>query len=381
MYSETVCIDLPVYKMGIKQSRQFTDYTALRDAVKNNDVCRVTTLIERKADVNRPLIGSTTALHIAANNGCIDMVKLLVERNADIHQTDATSDTALSNSTCTNKEVIQYLVEKGCSINHRGYRGGTKLLRGLLNVQSVEYLQFLIEQKADTNKCDSCGISPLMHAMQKDSINNVRLLLDNAADIAHEYNNASVLSLAAGISDIKILELLIERKAAVNVSAGKMSPLNGAILRNRTDVAHVLIEHGADVNHTCDEVSVLMIASSRSKEIFALLVQHGADINYVAPNGLSVYHTPNEEVRQYLHSIGFVRPGDKVVPLVSNECSICLDTFDTTVPDTYAALKCGHGYHSNCLIPHILSNKQCPMCRKAIEYVAHCDVAHRDAVQ
>jgi hypothetical protein len=45
-----------------------------------------------------------------------------------------------------------------------------------------------------------------------------------------------------------------------------------------------------------------------------------------------------------------------------NECIDCVDTNDTTC----LRLKCGHAFHTNCIISSFRRNEKCPMCRKEL---------------
>lgn len=43
------------------------------------------------------------------------------------------------------------------------------------------------------------------------------------------------------------------------------------------------------------------------------------------------------------------------------ECTICLETFE--LDQIITILECGHYYHSDCLLPWLSKNDNCPQCR------------------
>jgi len=66
-------------------------------------------------------------------------------------------------------------------------------------------------------------------------------------------------------------------------------------------------------------------------------------------------------------------PSSKIVPIVfpkvervyeESECSICFEPLKTL----YAALPCGHVYHSDCILKWLTDHRSCPVCRKKMQW-------------
>ena len=51
--------------------------------------------------------------------------------------------------------------------------------------------------------------------------------------------------------------------------------------------------------------------------------------------------------------------------LEQNECAICLEKIDTE--KNFVVTKCGHNFHSDCLIKALEKNNKCPMCREQLK--------------
>lgn len=97
------------------------------------------------------------------------------------------------------------------------------------------------------------------------------------------------------IEDNKLdnVKLLISAGVNVNVvnTIGK-TPLFLALLKGKTEIAKLLVEHGADVNSENDGKSILYLAAKYGNlEIVKTLIEHGACIDHCGDHKTPVFET------------------------------------------------------------------------------------------
>jgi hypothetical protein len=95
-------------------------WTALMEAVYNNDIDMVHVLITAGANLNiRQYKRRRDALLIASSKGYLEIVEILLASNADINTEDISCNNALSLSPLNNLELIKKLIEAGATIDIR----------------------------------------------------------------------------------------------------------------------------------------------------------------------------------------------------------------------------------------------------------------------
>lgn len=124
--------------------------TSLRQAVRQNDVDAVKTLIESGADVNEMVDSSNeaTALMIAARYGYVEIMKVLIESGADV--------------------------------NAQSGGGYTALMRAARNGQTPA-VKLLIENNADIHLKNNGGVSAVWHATHYNHLDIVELFKKHGA--------------------------------------------------------------------------------------------------------------------------------------------------------------------------------------------------------
>jgi ankyrin repeat protein len=221
-------------------------------------------LIRRGADtcLQQPVTGSTS-LHMAALRGLTARCKMLLAGGSvrALHLRTATGSTPAWVAVAQgHTAVLNVLQEHGADLH--GRRGvGTTLLhyavRNPAGAVHVETLAYLLSKGLNPNAALSSGVTPLHLAVEKSSLEAVRLLLDQGADVnAVDRLGRSALLGAATLSSsssssVDIVKLLIEREADVNASSVWQSPLLAAVLSGSVQCVQALINAGADVNQMC----------------------------------------------------------------------------------------------------------------------------------
>ena len=234
--------------------------SALHKVAHNSQYEAAVLLIERGASVNCD-ISDQTPLLIAARRGNTRLVKLLLDSGADMCSSKYSSPLILA---CRegHTECAQLLIQRGANVNDANQ--GTPLTVSIMN-NHKECVKLLYENGADVNKQESIlGATPLMVASQWGNTDYVQLLLDYGAD--------------------------------VNISSSPAGGETALGLASDAQVAELLIENGADVNHVTNSGSILLNAIKKSSyhqessNKAILLIQNGAKSNVTDPN--STHYTP-----------------------------------------------------------------------------------------
>jgi ankyrin repeat protein len=215
-------------------------------------------------------------------------------------------------------KIATRLISHGAQINVRDYEGNTPLLLALHNGH-IEVGQILLDHNADVNVANGKGITPLMYAARTGNIHIVERLLREGAkiDARDKWGRTPVfyaciqaevikvlLANGANINDMdsntillletlgssrdpaiteKVFNLLISSGINVNAQTkGGESALLRALNINERDISILLIESGADVNHSDTRGNTpLLIASQPGHgevKVVETLLSHGADV-------------------------------------------------------------------------------------------------------
>jgi ankyrin repeat protein len=230
---------------------EFTNEDAFQ-AVKENDVNRLRTLLEGGVRVDTLDEHNITLFVQAAHHGFLDIMKLLVEfRDMDFLDFENAMITASSRNRIHivrfmfdhRKQDRSQLIYSNVAHPHEMFL----YLKCAAEYGSTDVLTFLLENGAKANQSD--------------------VLFRSALSIASEYGQLSAV------------KILVEKGADVNHMDGKEeTPLFKAIQRNNTNTAAFLIKNGACVNTLCNgRLTCLMEAAHTGNVIIAgLLIDNGA---------------------------------------------------------------------------------------------------------
>ncbi|CAB3370034.1 Hypothetical predicted protein [Cloeon dipterum] len=266
-------------------------WTALHYAAKSGDIQSVKLLIEwgDKRLLNLKTISGLTSLHIAAMNADVEMCKLLMDSGVDINATTIFEGNALQVAcSAGNLGVVQYLAEqkifdieekneskknlfhyavrsnrldlleyvfeKGISIDDRDRRGNTPLMAAA-EIGSLEVFKFFVEKGADLNaknikEFDSLFLAA-QYAAQFSTPENCQFMLDiglgfdvltkDGGNALHQTCVSGNLATAKFILDLKCLDVnatMKSGKTALMIAAG----------RGHLNLVKLLLENGADIN-------------------------------------------------------------------------------------------------------------------------------------
>lgn len=154
--------------------------------------------------------------------------------------------------------------------------------------------------------------TPLIEAIEKNNIDEVRRLIEAGAGVntTYEFETAygtsdnpswctevqTALMLAAYKSEKEIVELLVEHGADVNSTNSygitALMLASNAFSKTQTQIVEYLIEHGADIN-AVNKIGESALFYATTVETAKVLIDHGADINIVNEEGISILQSAN----------------------------------------------------------------------------------------
>lgn len=258
-------------------------------------------LIENGAEVRN--LQKHQVLSFVIENDSLDLVKHFIFKGVDVNLIDRYKRTLLHNAVISNKfNIVEYLVNaEGIDINAQDSSLYTPLLYAVEKKQT-DIAGLLIKKLAEkdssgsalniTGKSNGLQKTPLYEASQNGSLDIVKLLAENKADLNMRANNGvSPTEIAIQNNHIDVAKYLIEHGVNVNETDNNgMRLLNHAIVTNSEDAVDFvkyLIEKGAKINRQSNDgwTSLHEAVQTGNKEIVQILLDHDAFVNAAAANG------------------------------------------------------------------------------------------------
>lgn len=184
--------------------------TPLHWAALRGDLPAITALLRCGACSSRTDVDGWTPIHAAAWSGCADAVRLLSASGCDINQANRNGNSPLhvASSSRDGNICVESLLRLGADVDKESKLGRTPLMEATRYHQQ-ENAKRLLEIGANVNAKNRWGETVFLLGVRWDSIRCVRLLLENSADyLAMDYDDNSILHIAAWRSGLETLEVL-----------------------------------------------------------------------------------------------------------------------------------------------------------------------------
>ncbi|WP_353282416.1 ankyrin repeat domain-containing protein [Wolbachia endosymbiont (group A) of Myopa testacea] len=282
--------------------------TILHKAARMSTREKVSFLVKKGADVNARDNKGFTPLHWAVLAKRLENVKVLMEEGAEVNVTEGMTPLHLACMVGA-ESIIKVLVKAGASVNQSDKFGNAPMYWLLENEKNKKAREFLEKQGGivrDTPKiCDEVveSVGEMVDVWSRRFLPKLKGKVVSLEEIRKRDERGedgnTVLHLAAYLSDEKVIKLLIEKGAEINIENNNGDrPLHLAAFYGKVENVKVLIEGGANVNaiddggYTALHSASLMSCEKTVRE----LIKAGSNVN-----------TGNYIGRTALHSAVFMR--------------------------------------------------------------------------
>ena len=325
-------IPLLVEKGAIIEHKDSYGVSCLSWAAGRGNAEVISLLLERMniETINSPDKYGTTALLWACRKGHFDCASLLVSCGSDVNMSGMNGWTPLIASVCVNNQRLvdlilscpTQIVQIDCVD-----KSGMSALMHAAKKGSVEITELLIEAKAFVNKVDQKGDSALIHAVKNDHKDVVNVLVSQGADVDLIGSEGKVsLMIAIEKNETEIASILIkEGDAKVNVrnTAGETCLIR-ATKKSNLKIVEMLLERGANVFETDLEgnTAVHIAVKAKMGAITQLLLsnpKHGRILYMPNKSGETPYNLDTSQNES--HVLNQVFGARRFLPAEENETS------------------------------------------------------------
>lgn len=219
-----------------------------------------------------------TPLHCAAAAGRNDSAEMLVSAGAKTDVTDSVDLHPLEWAAFTGHlPVVELLVGKGA------HDPNAALFLTAEQGQNT-VAKFLLEHGADPNAHYKGTVTALHTAARQGNVELARLLLEHGAQVNPvEHNRSTPLEYAVGQNSKEMVELLFEYGAVIPQKPPGFWTVfhEWALGAGNTNIAELLLSHGADVNAKGSDGQTPLHFAARQGQLQAVewLIKRGADVN------------------------------------------------------------------------------------------------------
>ncbi len=268
-------------------SHGFTDY--------------VKVLLEHKVKINERAKDGSTALKYAIIQEKKEIAQLLLDNNANVHYANNRGYTPLMNAAQHGYvDIAKQILAKKADINAKadipknGNGGVTALILACMYKQK-EMVELLLAHNAEVNVYDYIGLSPYLWAASKHSLEIMKLLEANNADIDFKYKDNSAFVLAQYNENINSDNIDTRRQKEVlkhiletnpNVSQEEIRKVFISVCSdNNLDTASFILPYLKDKSALNNALGYAILA--KNKNLVEYLLKNGADINAPSYEGLT----------------------------------------------------------------------------------------------
>lgn len=284
-YGQHHGIDEPVFSLHASYgvpAGEFgpTDADILGNAVAGGELDIVRGFLKHNLDPNSYIVSGERMLGLAVQSRRTDMVKLLLEFGADASRPDlVTGISPLVHAARSGKEeIVRLLIEAGGDLN------ADRVMQLIVNYCSVETVRMAIMYGGNFTSISSSGMTVLHGIVNRMDAGLFSLVKEDLpAAVFNARNDAGRTALHIALEDENSpLAMPLVCHPAVDIDIQDIwgyTALHLAIQKRRFDVAHTLIQRGANVNllNLHGENSLHLAVESGSVPLASLLIEQGAD--------------------------------------------------------------------------------------------------------
>lgn len=233
-----------------------------------------TYLLGKGADINGQDKDGNTLLHLAAKNRNSDKeLKFLIEKGANVNAANAAGETPLEIAIINqNAAHARLLLTKTANPNP----SGRDLLHKAIETQYIHGIAALLENKGDLHAANAEGKTPIDVTIKLESSTIIDYLVGNYSHEIKKSTSCIVTALVAGKEDLA--QQFLKLGATLDKQSAFFS-LENALITNKMDTAHLLIQYGVNINTPIGETTLLHKAiEDNNVETTKNLIQLGANV-------------------------------------------------------------------------------------------------------
>lgn len=227
--------------------------TPLMEAIENNHVSSVKSLITAGANLSKRFYRGDTYLHIAAAGG--------------------------SNG------ALEVLLERGMNVNEKNFFGETPLFQAV-RTDNVQGMEILLENDADSSILPEKGKSLTEMVLESRNPDMLKVFIKSGADLKLK-DGDTVLHLVARLGNLEMLKGIKNKKFQGSVkNQSGLTPLHVA---SDPSVVRMFVRMGIDINSKTEknETALHLAAAKGSIELVKDLVRLGAAVDLQDERGTS----------------------------------------------------------------------------------------------
>jgi len=268
------------------------DFYALSDLIGAGKTAEFMERIEANPDFLNLTDGySGTLLHLAVTKGNKEITEFLVEKGLDLNATDYDGYTPLHYaSSCGFKDIALYLLEKRVSADIRSLYGVTPFLM----TSDMEMAELFLDRGADINAVDYDGNNALHRFVSSGNKDFVAYLLGTDIPVDNKNDMGQTpLQIAIYSNCPDIAKLLIDKGASLDFRDDYGSTALHVV--SDVELAKLLIEKGVNVKAVNEYGETPLHCVYDNIELARLFLDEGADIDARSESG----YTPLDYVVMY----------------------------------------------------------------------------------
>lgn len=249
MQGDRPAVGALIAKKADVNALQVDGTTALHWAVRANDLEMTELLLRAGAKPSAANQSGATPMLLAAMNGSAAILERLIRAGADPNApVSDTGDTALMIAARTGKaDAVKVLLGHGANVNAKETWGGTTALMWSVAELHPEVTKLLVDRGADVN-----AKSSFVPSASGRGFEGTPAVVPKPNQTTEEFASGwmTPLMFAARENDLASARVLVQAGADVNAIGGDgKDPLGLALFNGSYDVASLLIESHANVNH------------------------------------------------------------------------------------------------------------------------------------
>ncbi|KAI8156328.1 putative ankyrin repeat protein [Colletotrichum sp. SAR 10_70] len=289
------CVPRPKPGTLFKQSMRTTK--ELHDAIDRGDEATVVKLLLQRIDPNAPSFGSKiTPLRRALSRQLPSIATFVAIAGADLEHRGEDGDTALITAVKQDfsDKYVSLLCDLGASVNAVDALGCSALhYAAMSSNEDDDTIAVLIHAGADVDRRDLGGRTPLLAAVQNYRFKSIERLLEFGADLeARLHNGRTALHVAISMRSCPLVEFLSDQGAYLDRRVNEHTALTFAIAVACPDIAEVLVQAGANVDHPSTKGNFPLLAAAAAGDLrtMKLLLSRGARLDAVGGEGYLPIH-------------------------------------------------------------------------------------------